>query len=151
MPRNLRRAIELLTTNPDTEPPEIDINQHSRSDAEPTNPERSQRRDESDRGSAVQGQHLRSLRGVHGSAGPAGRHARHGHIYLHYLEGEEGERGIYPGSDPSQWKFVERVVILPPGSIPGTWGIAEITVQDRARNLEKYNFVEIIHFDVDGG
>ena len=47
---------------------------------------------------------------------------------------------------------MERTVILPAGSIPGIWGIAEINVRDRARNLERYNFVELVHFfDVESG
>ena len=57
---------------------------------------------------------------------------------------------LYPDGDPARWQEMERVVILPPGSIPGTWGIAEIVAQDRARNLERYNFVEIVHFEVEG-
>ena len=68
---------------------------------------------------------------------PQGGMHRH-RIYLHYLDGEDGERGIYPGSDPTKWTSFERVVILPPGSLPGIWGIAEINVEDRAKNLERY-------------
>ncbi len=60
-------------------------------------------------------------------------------------------RSLYPRDDPTVWRDVERVVHLPPGSLPGTWGLAEVMVQDRATNRRIYNFVEIIHFDVEGG
>ena len=136
-------TIELLTTSPDTKPPEIDINR-IRVSAEPTNPDTpngetevtvSFRHRDNISGLRIAAMYLRDPQG--------GTH--------HYWIYPEGGGSLYPDGDPTEWQVLERVVILPPGSIPGTWGIAEITVQDRARNREKYNFVEIIHFDVDGG
>lgn len=58
---------------------------------------------------------------------------------------------LYPEKDPTEWQWMEEVVILPVGSVPGVWGLAEITAQDRAGNFESFNFVEIVHFDVEGG
>ena len=142
------RSISLVTSNPDTEPPQIDINRiwvH----AEPTNPLapngetrvtlRVRYRDN------ISGVRIIALRlrdpqgGTHFS-----------YMYTHYTDGPEGEKGIYPGRDPSRWASYERVVILPPGSMPGQWGVAELGIEDRALNFERYNFVEIIHFNVDG-
>ena len=83
--------IELVTTNPDTEPPEIDINRIW-VNAEPTNP------------SAPNGEtrvtvgvrYRDNISGVYGVwmylRDPQGG-THHHHIYLHYLQGEEGERG----------------------------------------------------------
>ena len=136
-------SIDLVTTNPDTEPPEIDINRIS-VDAEPTNPTAPNgetevtvnfRYRDNISGLKIAAMYLRDPQG--------GTH----HYWIYPGDGHT----LYPNGDPTEWQVLERVVILPPGSIPGTWGIAEITVQDRARNREKYNFVEIIHFDVDGG
>ena len=142
-------SIDLVTTNPDTEPPEIDINRIW-VDAEPTNPSAPN----GETRVTVRVRYRDNISGVYGVwmylRDPQGG-THHHPIYLHYLDGEDGERGIYSGSDPTEWKSFERVVILPPGSLPGIWGIAEIAVEDRAKNLQQYNFVEIVHFEVDNG
>ena len=142
-------TVELVTTNPDLEPPEIDINRIW-VDAEPTNPAAPN----GETRVTVRVRYRDNISGVYGVwmylRDPQGG-THHHRIYLHYLDGEDGERGIYPGSDPTRWKAFERVVILPPGSLPGTWGIAEMRVSDRAGNGQKYNFVELVHFEVDRG
>ena len=136
-------SVELVTTNPDTEPPEIDINR-IRVDAESTNPSApngetrvtvSLRYRDNISGVRIGGMYLRDPQG--------GTH--HHHIY------PEGDHLLYAGADPTAWQPLTAVVLLPEGSTPGTWGIAEIWVEDRAKNLQKYNFVEIVHFEVDGG
>ena len=135
-------TIELVTTNPDTEPPEIDVNQISIS-AEPTNPEAPNGETEV----TVSFRHRDNISGF-----------RIAQLFLrdpqggthHYWIYPENRHALYPTGDPTRWQVLERVVILPAGSIPGTWGIAEIGVQDRARNSEQYNFVEIVHFEVEG-
>ena len=135
-------AIELVTTNPDTEPPEIDINR-IRVDAEPTHPEAPNGETEV----TISFPHRDNISGLHEAA-----------MYLrdpqggthHYWITPEDRDALYPDGDPTVWQVHEATIILPPGSIPGTWGIAELWIQDRARNSERYNFVEIIHFDVDG-
>jgi len=38
-------------------------------------------------------------------------------------------------------------VLLPAGSAPGTWGLADMTIYDRAGNLKRHDFTEIVHFD----
>ena len=142
-------SVDLATTNPDTQPPEIDINGIS-VDAEPTNPSAPN----GETRVTVRVRYRDDISGVYGVwmylRDPQGGTLFH-HIYLHYLDGEDGERGIYPGGDPTRWTSVEQVVTLPPGSLPGIWGIAEIIVEDRAKNLQRYNFVEIVHFEVEGG
>lgn len=141
-------SVDLVTTNPDTEPPEIDINRIS-VDAEPTIPDAPNgetrvtvglRFRDDISGVSTMSMYLRDPQG--------GTH--YYPLYVHYLDDDESEHGLYPGRDPSKWAPYEKVVILPPGSLPGTWGIAEIGMSDRAGNDQRYNFVEIIHFDVDG-
>ena len=135
-------TIELVTTNPDTEPPEIDVNRIS-VDAVPTNPEAPNGETEvtvgfprRDNISGFREAYL-LLRDPQG-----GNH--------HYSVSPDDRDELYPDGDPTEWRELEKVVILPPGSTPGTWGIAEIDVHDRARNYREYNFVEIVRFEVEG-
>jgi len=141
------KVIDLVTTNPDTTPPEIDINRIS-IHAEPTNPVapngetrvtvRVRYRDNIS-GVGFIRMHLRDPQG--------GTH--HSFLYDHRYDGLECEKGIVPECDPSQWRSYENVHILPPGSLPGRWGLAELVVEDRAMNIERYNFVEVVHFQVE--
>ena len=55
----------------------------------------------------------------------------------------------FPSGDPSQWSDEIWTVLLPVGSAPGIWGVAEITVWDRADNVKHHDFTEIVHFDVE--
>ena len=41
-----------------------------------------------------------------------------------------------------------QTIILPVGSPPGTWGLAEMTLQDKARNFSRFDFTEIVRFEV---
>ena len=136
-------TFELETTSPDTKPPELDVNRITVS-AEPTVPDApngetkvtvSLRHRDDISGLSLSTMVLRDPQG--------GTH--HFHLY------PDDRHKIYPSEDPSRWQVLERVVFLPAGSVPGTWGIAEITLGDRARNSEQYNFVETVYFDVAGG
>ena len=61
------------------------------------------------------------------------------------------ERGgdLFPTSQDLDWYEYESTVVLPPGSAPGTWGVTELTLRDRAQNYKTYNFTEIVSFQVD--
>jgi hypothetical protein len=50
--------------------------------------------------------------------------------------------------DPTAWGEYQIDVVLPVGSAPGTWGLQELNVQDKARNIRDYNFVETVQFQV---
>ena len=50
--------------------------------------------------------------------------------------------------DPTAWTDYDMSVILPVGSAPGTWGLQELTLYDKAGNRQYYNFVETLEFDV---
>ena len=137
-------TIELVTTNPDTEPPEIDINRIG-VDAVPTVPEAPNGETEV----TVDLWYRDNISGV--AEGRLLLRDPQGGTHSYWLDIPDGGWSlIYPDEDPSEWRHLEHIVILPVGSHPGTWGIAEIVVQDRASNQENYNFVEIVQFEVEG-
>ena len=135
-------TIELTTTNPDTEPPELDVNRIE-VNAEPVNPEAPNGETEV----TVSLLHRDNISGL--SISTLLLRDPQGGTHLYYIYPEDAWE-LYPTSDPTEWQTLERVVILPPGSIPGTWGLAEVKLVDRAGNSEPHNFVEIVHFDVEG-
>ena len=135
-------TIELVTTNPDIEPPQIDVNR-IRVDAVPTNPEAPNGETEV----TVVIRHRDNISGM--TVGELLLRDPQGGTHHHWVYPDDREN-LYPEGDPTEWRDLERVVILPAGSVPGTWGIAEIVVGDRASNSQNYNFVEIIHFEVEG-
>ncbi|MCY4012681.1 MAG: FG-GAP-like repeat-containing protein [Gammaproteobacteria bacterium] len=136
-------SVDLETTNPDTEPPEIDVNRIEIS-AEPTNPSAPNGETEV----TIRFRHRDNISGL--TVSVLLLRDPQGGTHNHYIYPDDRDE-LYPSGDPTQWQEMERVVILPPGSIPGTWGLAEITAQDRAGNFQPFNFVEIVHFDVEGG
>ena len=134
--------VELITNNPDTQAPEVDLNAIEIS-AEPTNP------------AAPNGETLVTLTfrirdniagftlGYLNLRDPQG--IKHGFwVYTN------NRSDLFPTGDPSQWTTHTWTVVLPEGSAPGTWGLANMTVYDRAENFRQYDFTEIIHFDVEG-
>ena len=135
------QQIELITNNPDTEAPEVNLNAIEIS-AEPTNP------------AAPNGETLVTLtfRIRDDIAG-----FTHGYLNLRDPQGIEHGFWVYTTNrfdlfatgDPSQWTTYTWTVVLPEGSAPGTWGLANMTVRDRAQNFRQYDFTEIIHFDVE--
>ena len=133
--------VELITNNPDTQAPEVDLNAIEVS-AEPTNPE-------APNGETTVTLTFRIRDNVAGFA----------QAYLKLRDPQGIEHGfwfqdpdrddLFPSGDPSQWTTYTWTVILPPGSAPGTWGLANMTVYDRAENIRRYDFTEIIHFEVE--
>lgn len=68
------------------------------------------------------------------------------HSYYHYpTNGTE----IFPTEDDLDWLEYTANVILPVGSAPGTWGVIELNLRDRAKNFKTYDFTETIQFNVD--
>ncbi len=134
-------TIELITSNPDTQAPEVDLNTMQIS-AEPTNPSApngetrvtlSFRVRDNISGFVLASADLRDPQGID-------------HQFYVYAS-DRSDR--FPSGDPSEWTNIDWIVILPEGSAPGTWGLAQMTVWDRARNFRQYDFTEIIHFDVE--
>ena len=50
--------------------------------------------------------------------------------------------------DPTVYQTYHKTIILPVGSAPGTWGLAEMTVYDKAQNAFRADFTEIVRFEV---
>ena len=137
------QQIELVTDNPDLSPPELDINDIEIS-AEPTYPD-------APNGETLVTISFRVRDNVSGYRqaqlmlrDPQGIEHFYGYHY------DESRDLLFPEGDPTQWTTYTRTVLLPPGSAPGTWGLAQLTIQDRAGNFKRYDFTEIIHFDVLG-
>ena len=133
--------IELITSSPDIEAPQVDLNAIQIS-AEPTNPSAPNgetlvtltfRVRDNISGFVLASLNLRDPQGIDHQ------------FYVYAPDGSDR----FPSGDPSQWTIYTRTVILPEGSAPGTWGLADMTVWDRARNFRQYDFTEIIHFEVE--
>ncbi len=135
-------TIDVQTTNPDDTPPVLDLNQIT-IQAEPTNPEAPNGETKIDitfrikdniSGYRSTDLYLRDPNGVM-------------HHFRHY---DSDFEKVYFTRDPTVYETHYETVILPVGSIPGTWGLAEMKVFDKAYNLLRANFTEIIRFEVEG-
>ena len=133
-------TIEIQTTNPDTIPPVLDLNQITIR-AKPTHPEAPNGETQVDitfrikdniSGYSKTGMYLRDPNGV-----------RH-----HFWHSDQDYHKIYFTREPTVFHTYHRTIILPVGSIPGTWGLAEMKVYDKARNTLRANFTEIIRFEL---
>ena len=134
-------TIEVPTINPDSIPPELDVNRITIK-AEPTRPEDPNGETEvditfraRDNISGYKKADLR-LRDPHGGI----------HYFTHTLP---RNYTIYFPGDPTVYRTYHEQIVLPVGSIPGTWGLAEMVVHDKAHNFSKYDFTEIVRFEVD--
>ena len=136
----LPATIEIQTANPDTQPPLLDLNRIT-IQAEPTHietPTGETRVDITFRvkddisGYAKTRMLLRDPQGI--------THSR-----WHY---DEDVWQLYFSRDPTVYKIYHKTIILPVGSAPGTWGLAEMTVWDKANNKLIADFTEIVRFEV---
>ncbi|MDE3265466.1 MAG: hypothetical protein OYL92_10910 [Acidobacteriota bacterium] len=135
------QRIRLSTTNPDIEPPELDLNR-MRVDAEPTNPEQPN-------GETIVTLSFRIRDNISGYTSASIQFLDPQGI-THQVWAYDDERGyVFPRSDPSKWKEHTIVYVLPPGSAPGTWGVSDMALYDRAHNFVHHDFTEVIHFTVD--
>ena len=134
-------SIEIKTPNPDFQPPELDVN-NIFIRAEPydlVNPDGKTRveiifRVKDDNSGYTSGScFLRS---------PDGK----SHVYHIY---DPNPYRIYFEGDPTVWKKYIKTIVLPEGSQPGIWGLASMSISDKAENYRHYDFTEIIRFDVD--
>ena len=139
----LPATIDVQTANPDSTPPMIDLNSITVK-AEPTNPEAPNGetlveitfRIKDD----ISGYHLSNmfLRDPHGV------------MYGNYhTVPEPSYSNIYFQGDPTVYQTYEYTIVLPVGSVPGTWGLAAMRIMDKAQNILWVDFTEIIRFVVD--
>ena len=134
------KTIELKTSTPDIEPPVLDVNNITIK-AKPTIPEAPNgetivditfRIKDNISGYEISRMHFRDPHGV-------------SHHFNHY---PEGYSGIYFTGDPTLFKKYQKTIVLPVGSVPGTWGLAEMTVYDKAGNALRADFTEIVRFEI---
>ena len=137
-------TIEIQTLFPDATPPELDLNAITIK-AEPTNPDApngetrvdiSFRIRDNIAGYSSSRLHLRDPQGV-----------RHG--FSHYgNDHNQRNNNMYFTGDPSVYRTYQKTVILPIGSVPGTWGLADMNILDMAVNILRVDFTEIVRFEV---
>ena len=136
-------TIDIQTTNPDSTPPFLDINRIT-IQAEPTQrhaPNGETRVDiifrikDNISGYASTDMLLRDPQGVT-------------HFFRHY---DVDFWDIYFSRDPKVYETYHKTIILPVGSAPGTWGLAEMNVMDKAQNILRADFTEIVRFEVEEG
>lgn len=132
-------TIEIITQTPDTIPPTLDINNITIR-AEPTNPE------------APNGETRVYITysvkdDISGLA--------HATLSLRDSLGTLHQKGFiynnnfpYFSGDPTVYKEYPEKILLPIGSPPGTWGLAQMRIGDWAGNVAKYDFTETLRFDV---
>ncbi len=135
------REIQVVTRNPDLDPPELDV-ANIKIDGDPTRPEDPNgetlvtlkfRVRDNISGFSLANLNLRDPQGIE-------------HFYWVYPPGRDT---LFPADSPSEWSTHEWSVLLPAGSAPGTWGLADMTVQDRAGNFKGHDFTEIVRFEVE--
>jgi hypothetical protein len=133
-------AIDIVTLSPDTLPPELDVNRISVK-AVPTNlvvpdgetlvtVEYYVRDNVSGYGSASY-LRLRDPQGLEHTY-----YTYHRNWYTDYFEG-----------DPRAWEKYTLQIILPRGSVPGIWGLSQMTLVDKAGQGKGYDFTETVRFD----
>ena len=134
-------SIEIQTTNPDTEPPVLDLNQIS-IEAEPTQPEAPNGETRVDitfrikdniSGHRITYMSLRNPQGV----------------MLDFDYYDPDFYKIYFSRDPTVYETYHKTIILPVGSPPGIWGLAGMTITDKAHNVLRVDFTEIVRFEVE--
>ena len=134
------QTIQIQTSNPDFESPVLDINNITIT-AEPTKPD-------SPNGETIvditfkvkddiSGYHISVLR----LRDPQGLTHHFYHYRADFFE-------IYFTGDPTIYQEYEKRIVLPGGSAPGTWGLARVNVVDKAGNRERYDFTEIVRFEI---
>ena len=138
-------TINVQTSNPDTEPPVLDVNRITIR-AEPTHPEAPNGETQVDitfrvkdniSGFYVAEMYLRDPQGNQ-------HFTSHGH-------NSPNHSAIYFLGDPTVYKVYHHTHLLPIGSPPGTWGLAYMRVLDKAQNELSADFTEIVRFEVDDG
>ena len=133
-------TIDIVTPRPDTSPPELDVNRISIK-AVPTNlvfpdgetlvtVEYYVRDNVSGYGSPSY-LRLRDPQGLEHSY-----YLYHRNFYTNYFDG-----------DPRAWEKYVFQVILPRGSVPGIWGLSQMTLFDKAGQGKGYDFTETVRFD----
>ncbi len=136
-------TIDIQTKNPDFTPPVLDINSISIR-AEPTRPHDPN----GETHVYITFKIKDDISGYNGSdiflRDPQGVMYR----FWHWISNADYHR-LYFRGDPTIFQTYERTILLPAGSVPGTWGLAQIVVVDKASNRLTADFTEIVRFEVE--
>ncbi len=132
--------IDVVTPHPDTTAPELDVNRITVT-AVPTNLQTPDGetlvtityyvRDDAAGYGISSNYKLRDPQGVEHFY-----YLYHRNFYTDFFEG-----------DPTQWEQYTQQIILPRGSVPGVWGLSQMTLGDKAGNMKSYDFTETVRFD----
>ena len=133
------QRIELVTDRPDLTLPELDVSRISIS-ARPVRP------------TAPDGETVVKLTYHVRDEGSGYGDGTGGWYYLRDPQGIDHHHYADPyrcKDDAEGWMTCTDEVILPRGSAPGLWGLSEMVLRDKAGNIHRYDFTEIVHVDVD--
>jgi alpha-tubulin suppressor-like RCC1 family protein len=130
--------VAIETSNQDVSPPELDLNNIYVS-ATPTNP------------AAPNGETIVTLdyqvRDDISGLGTVSYRLRDPQgLEHHHYDYHDNFHSLYFDGDPTAWSSYRASTVLPVGSAPGTWGVSELYLQDKARNFKVYNFTETVRF-----
>ena len=134
------KTIELKTSTPDIEPPVLDVNNITIK-AKPTIPE-------APNGETIVDIAFRIKDNISGYEISRMRLRDPHGVTHHFYHIPEGYSGMYFTGDPTLFKKYQQTIVLPVGSVPGTWGLAEMTIFDKAGNALRTDFTEIVRFEV---
>ena len=137
----LAKEVVLETSNPDITAPELDLNNLSIS-ATPTNPDNPNGETIVKFTFRVKDDISGYKLGYYTFRDPQGLTSG----FYHY---PERRSEIFPSAEDLDWYEYTSTVVLPAGSAPGTWGVVELTLRDRALNFKTYSFTEIISFQTE--
>ncbi len=134
-------TIEVQTTDPDILPPVLDVNRLT-VEASPTHPE-------APNGETRVDITFRAKDNISGYSytDMLLRNPQGNIFFFRHYDKEFWD--IYFSRDPSVYQTYHKSIVLPVGSIPGLWGLAEMTVLDKAGNTYRADFTEIVRFEVD--
>ncbi len=133
-------SLTVLTGNPDYQAPNLDVNKIS-IDATPTNPQAPNGETRvrivfyaKDNKAGIRNLYYTLL-------DPQG--ISHNFYYAH----ASWKTRFFQGN-PDVWTRYEVTEVLPIGSAPGKWGLAQMELLDQAHNSKAHNFLEVLHFEI---
>ena len=72
-----------------------------------------------------------------------------GRTHFNYFIHPDTHTLFFSAGNPNSYRGYRIETLLPKGSPPGTWGLMEIVLYDKAGNIQTYNFVRTIHFEIE--
>lgn len=132
--------IDISTPNPDTTPPVLDLNAIT-IEAEPTRPD--------DPNGETKVNITFQVKDDISGYKRASMYLRDPHgVKYDFSHNHSDHNKMYYTGDPTIFQTYHTSILLPVGSIPGTWGLAEMHVRDKARNVLRTDFTELVRFEV---